>query len=294
MDTHVIPTHDHHPVVADLYLPPGASSAPVAILCHGFKGHRRWGFIPYLARRLADAGIAAIAMDFSHNGHVPEDAGNRGVPDSGLFCSPGLFRLNTLARERADLEAVLAWLRGAGGGPPPASPVGLWGHSRGGVAAVLAALGDPSVAALVTWSTAAHPDFYTERQKQRWRRDRAYDFTDAATGTPLALGLDYLADLEAHRADYDLAVRAGALGAAHLIVHGEHDMVIPIEDAVRLHDAPGASRDRRRDKRLLRVVTGHTFGYDGGSPGDALERAVAATVEWFTRYLAGDNERGSE
>lgn len=278
VETCVIPTCDDHPVVVDIHSPrdPGARKR-VVVMCHGFKGHRRWGFIPYLAAQLAGAGITAVAMDFSLNGHLAP--GETQVSDD--FPSPELFRRNTIRRERDDLAGVLDWVGGgADGAVPRDSAVGLWGHSRGCAAVILAALDLPSIAAVVTWSATAHPDFYTDRQKRRWRERGAYEFTDAATGTELAIGIDYLDDLERHGDEYALAQRAGALRAAHLIVHGEQDMVVPVGDAVRLYEARGTGAD----KKLLRLATGHTFGYeDGGS--QALARAVRTTVEWFDRHL---------
>jgi len=280
MTTHQIMTSDEHPVTADVYAErPGA--VRVVVLCHGFKGHRRWGFIPRLARRLAEAGLCAVAMDFSMGGRAAEES-------SAPFRSPDLFRRNTIARERSDLGYVVDWARrGCGGSTAPGAALGLWGHSRGGVAAMLWALDDPGVEALVTWATAAHPDLYTERQKARFREARAYEFTDAETGTPLALGIDYLDDIERHTREYALADRAPGLAAAHLVVHGEHDLVIPVGDARRL-----AAAGSRSDKELLVLPTGHTFGYETGAPGGALERAEAATVDWFASRL-GRAKRGT-
>ncbi len=46
----------------------------------------------------------------------------------------------------------------------------------------------------------------------------------------------------------------------------------------------------RADKKLLRVLTGHTFGYeDGEEPGEALRQSAKKTVGWFHDYLAKDS-----
>jgi dienelactone hydrolase len=268
MTTHEIASRDDRPIRVDVG-PTGPSRA--VILCHGFKGHRRWGFIPDLARRLGEAGILAVAMDFSLGGHGPD-----GGP---AFPHPDRFRRNTIARERDDLARVIRWVRQGAGGA--ASGLGLWGHSRGGVAVVLAALEDETIPAIVTWSTAAHPDFYTARQKARWRKLGGYEFKDAETGTPLVIGVEYLDDIERNAVEYDLGGRAGTLAAAHLVVHGEQDLVIPVADADVLARGPGA----RSEKELLRLRTGHTFGYGRGAPSKAYQVAAASTVEWFDRRL---------
>lgn len=273
-----LPTCDEFPVRADIHAAPGDR---VVILCHGFKGHRRWGFIPRLAHALREAGITAIAMDFSLNGRLAPGSAEPQTDDAG-FPAPEAFRRNTVARECDDLRRVVAWVRGGGDGrfPPGVAP-GLWGHSRGGVVATLVALDDDAIPALVTWSTPAHPDFYTGAQKARWRESGAVEFTDTESKTPLAIDVGYLDDLEAHALEYDLAARAPGLAAPHLVVHGEQDMVIPVAEAARLVARPEAAG---ADKRLLRLATGHTFGYEGR--GEALERATRETVEWFDRYLS--------
>jgi dienelactone hydrolase len=276
VETVAIPTGDDHPVVADLHRGEGTDT-PVGtvVLCHGFKGHRRWGFIPRVARRLAAEGITAVAMDFSLNGRLAP-----GSTDIGPgFPDPDGFRRNTIAREYDDLCRVIAWVRGCAGGRLDPGPLGLWGHSRGGVAVLLAALDDPDVAALVTWSAAARPDFYTPRQKREWRKRGAMEFTDHDSDTALAIDVGYLDDLETHRERYHLAARLPALRCPCLFVHGEQDMVIPVADARSLHHAAGS------DKELLCPATGHTFGYEGDEPSVALGEALRATTEWFGRHL---------
>jgi dienelactone hydrolase len=282
-----IPTQDSHPVLADWYPPLSGEGAVghVVVLSHGFKGHRRWGFIPLLAARLAADGFGALAIDFSHNGRVPED-GTPVVADAPVV-APSLFRRNTIARELDDLAAVLRWIRdpARGGrvlGLERDVAIGLWGHSRGGVVSILTALEDYGVQALVSWSASAHPDHFTERQKMTWREKGELAFRDWNSGTPLAMDVALLDDIERHREDYAAADRARDLAIPHLIVHGEHDPTVPVKDSYRYYDTPTI----RADKKLLRLLTGHTYGYDDGYiASEALENATKATLEWFETYL---------
>ena len=288
-ESFLVPTRDAHPVVADFYAPPGmVMGTPLArtvVMCHGFKGHRRWGFIPYLAERLREAGMAVVAIDFSHNGRVPAESPS---PESAgaEFVAPGLFEANTLQRERDDLAATLAWLRNARSGGPalmgPDAPVGLWGHSRGGVSVIMTALDDPGVRAVSTVSTTNHPDTYSAHQKQRWHREGAYKFTDNESGTRLAIGIEYLRELERDHDTYNLVSRAGELRAAHLIVHGEHDVVVPVFDGQRFYEV----EEMHADKKFLRMFTGHLFGYAAEKPvNEVLTQTGDKTVEWFDEYL---------
>jgi pimeloyl-ACP methyl ester carboxylesterase len=282
-----IPTRDSHPVLADWYAPLAGPETVrrMVVMCHGFKGHRRWGFIPLLAARLGAGGFGALAIDFSHNGRVPED----GTPiASGTpVVAPALFRANTIARELDDLAAVLRWVRDPALGGRALHlgrdvAIGLWGHSRGGVVSILTALEDASVQALVSWSASAHPDHFTDRQKMMWREKGELAFKDYNGGTPLSMDVSLLDDIERHREEYAAADRAVDLSMPHLIVHGEHDPTVPVKDSYRYYDTPTI----RADKKLLRLLTGHTYGYDDGFiASEALENATKATLEWFETYL---------
>jgi len=298
-----IPTRDAHPVLADWYRPTlldGGDLREVVVLCHGFTGHRRWGFIPTLARRLRSAGFGALCIDFSHNGHIPADAGttpgfdNDAPAATAPFVSPKLFRANTITRELQDIADVMDWITHPDAGSAELgiaedARVGLWGHSRGGVVAVLYALVDPNINALVTWSASAHPDRWTDRQKETWREKGELAFTDYASGTRLALGTALLDDIEQNRDFFAAADRSVDLTIPHLIVHGEHDPTVAVEQSYLYYDTPTI----RADKKLLRLLTGHTFSYEEGKESEALINAGKATVEWFETYLRATSSADS-
>jgi dienelactone hydrolase len=282
-----IPTQDTHPVVADWYpafSDAGEPSRDLVVMCHGFKGHRRWGFIPTVAMHLQVKGFGALVMDFSYNGRVPADGSAR-LSQDDTFVAPELFRENTIARELEDLATTVAWIRGNAAtalGVPGDIRLGLWGHSRGGLVTILQALEDPDIAALTTWSAMATPRPYTERQKKKWREKGELGFTDYASGTSLALGIALLEDVELNRARYAVGERAEQLTMPHLVVHGEHDPTVPVADSYKFYDTPSI----KADKKLLRLLTGHTYGYDNGRiASDALDNAIKATVEWYETYL---------
>jgi len=143
-----------------------------------------WGFIPRLAEGLRVAGLPALAIDFSHNGVAGGDGGAAGGP---VYRDPGMIRRNTIARERRDLAAVIAWVGSGGAGRfVPHPRIGLWGHSRGATSVLLTALDDPAaVTAIATWSAPAHADIYRPRQKRRWREAGEYEWLEGASGQRL-------------------------------------------------------------------------------------------------------------
>src|SRR5213076_864217 len=85
-------------------------------------GFKDWGFFPYVADRLARAGLAVVSFNFS----------GAGVGDgSDTFEEPERFGHNTYTNELRDLDIVLdALTQGAFGFQ--LSAYGLFGHSAGG------------------------------------------------------------------------------------------------------------------------------------------------------------------
>ena len=262
-----------------LDVPDGAGPRPAVVICHGFKGFMEWGFFPALAALLAERGFVAVRFNLSGTGMLPGDE---------LVTDPAAFRENTYSAELADLLHVLeavAIARVAGGRIDPAR-IGLFGHSRGGGAAVLAAAREPwreRVRALVTWAAIARVDRYSQREKQAWRAAGDLPVANARTGQQLALGRGLLEDVERHATgDLDILAAAGRRAAPWLIVHGDEDESVPASEAIEL-DAYAAGPH----ELLLIPGAGHTFGarHPFAGPTPFLIQALNATQAWFRRYL---------
>lgn len=262
------------PIRGDLRVRAGTEPRTAVVICHGFKGFRTWGFFPALARAAALHGHAAVSFDFSRSG-----VGADGVDFSALE----LFRESTHTRNVDEIRMVLDALRG--GVLLPRSPrrVGLFGHSRGGGEAVLAAAEDARVDALVTWAAVSDiPARWQEEQVAAWKRGETVEIANARTGQMMPVGPAYWRDVEMNRERLDVLGAAASLEIPWLIVHGEEDASVPAEEGRALFDAAG------EDTELLLVEgTGHTFGavhpYAGATP--ELRAAVDATMEWFGQHL---------
>ncbi|MFL6291681.1 MAG: alpha/beta hydrolase family protein [Thermoanaerobaculia bacterium] len=259
-------------------LPDEPGERPAVVVCHGFKGFLDWGFFPYLAALLADRGFVVIRFNLSGAGMLPGD---------DLVTDPDAFQANTHGRELADLLAVLeATGETLAPGRVDRTRLGLFGHSRGGGNAVLAASREP-VRALVTWASVADFDRYTPEQKNAWRRDGQFPVVNARTGQQLALGLGLLEELET-RDDLDILAAARAVRAPWLIVHGEDDESVPVSEADRLAEASSGSHELFRE--LIHIGgANHTFGarHPFVGPTPQLIQALNATQRWFRRHLVG-------
>jgi dienelactone hydrolase len=238
-------------------------------------GFKDWGFLPYVAERLARAGLAGVSFTFSGAG-VGEQ--------SDAFDEPERFGHNTYTNELRDLDAVLdAVTTGAFGFQP--SAYGLFGHSAGGGIAVLRAAQDERVRALVTWAAVARFGRLIAPLTEELRRTGTARVSSPRSGRELPLYRDMLDDLDANGAGpLDVVRAAGGVRAPWLIVHGTADQTVPWGDGRDLHNAA------RTGDRELFLVDGAGHGFGAGHPwagsNVALEQVVRRTVDWFARHLA--------
>jgi dienelactone hydrolase len=246
---------------------------PAVVIVHGFKGFKDWGMFPPLADRLARAGFVAVTLNLSGSG----------VDASGTFAFPDRFGHATFSADLEDLGRVLDALSAGVLGVAAPSSIGLLGHSRGGATVILEAARDERVAALVTWASISTVHRWPDEVVRQWRKAGRQDVVNARTGEVLQLYLDVLDDMERNADRLDILAAASRLTAPWLLLHGDADEAVPLEEGEQL--AALARHPASRHEWI--AGGGHTFGarhpWAGSTP--ELERAVAASVAWFARYL---------
>lgn len=269
---------DGAPIRGDVYLP-AVDRPPLVLVLHGFKGFKDWGFFPWLGRALADEGLAAACVNFSHCG-VAENF--------NTFERLDLFEADTWSKRLYDIQQVIdAAQHGllANKAQPNPARMGLLGHSMGGGAALLAAAKDARVRSVVTLAGVAHPNRIPEdiarlqlealghvavenvRTRQVMRIDRA--FFDELWANPRA---------------FDIKAAARAVRVPWLLIHGADDETVPLSEAQELLEA---AADSEHVRMLTLEGTGHTFGagHPFAGPTPELERAVSAAAAHFKRTL---------
>ena len=264
------------PVRGDVRVRQGHRPDAAVVLIHGFKGFRTFGFFPNLARALAVHGFAAATFDFSHNGI--------GADGADTFSAMHLFAEQTHTRNVAEIRRVMDALHDGVLLERPPRRMGLLGHSRGGGEAVLAAAEDPRVEALVTWaSIASIAERWTPEQVAAWQAGFTVHIENARTRQMMPVGPAYWHDVEQNRERLDVPAAAARLTIPWLIVHGDADTSVPVDEGRRLFDAAGENAE-------LLVVEGadHGFGgkhpYAGATP--ELRMVADASIEWFRTHLA--------
>jgi hypothetical protein len=158
-------------------------------MSHGFKGHRRWGFIRCWRR-----GWRGAAWRAGHRSPTTAACPKTdGRPWAGANNAPTLFA-PTPSRELDDLAAVLRWVEFPRAVASFSGSIAMWQSDCGAQprwrVSILTALDDDSISALVTWSASAHPDHY-RTMKMLWREKGELAFKDLNSETPLALDVRF-------------------------------------------------------------------------------------------------------
>ena len=262
--------------------PAANGNAPWVLLVHGFKGFMDWGFFPELARRLCTAGLTAVRFNLSGNGISSPDHSERFDDEEG-------FAHNTYSNELRDIDTVLRWWTAQPGVDPNAGTI--FGHSRGGGLALLAAAAHPELRAVATWAAIEDVDRLDQAGKAAWRESGVLLIPNARTGQTHRIALDLLEDVERNRAALNILAACARIEVPLLLVHGTADAAVPVTAANHLHAANPAA--------TLLIVEGadHVFGarhpLDGVPPD--LERVMKATIEHFVRcsVTSDDHDRTS-
>ncbi|MYE87907.1 prolyl oligopeptidase family serine peptidase [Candidatus Poribacteria bacterium] len=174
-------------------------SKNIVVLGHGVTGNKDRPFVVALGEGLAAAGIPTLRFSFSGNG-----------------ASAGNFTDSTISKEVEDLGAVLDVLDGYS--------ICYVGHSVGGAVGVLRASTDSRIQLLVSLAGMVHTQAFAQREFGDVTPDEGFMWDEP--DCPLSHA--YMDDLTQIETVVNLAPR---ITVPWLLVHGDEDDVVPIEDS---------------------------------------------------------------
>ncbi|MFK7959292.1 MAG: alpha/beta hydrolase family protein [Phycisphaerales bacterium] len=250
----------------------GRLAARTFIIAHGFKGFMGYGMFPAMAHWLARQGAIVHRFNFSRSGMTRDDH---------TFARPDLFAGDTWNHQVDDLATVAAAVRDgrlAGGD----RDLHVVGHSRGGIAVLLAAgrgvLGWP--AGLTSIAAPSSCRRLQPATAEAMRTQGFIEVESSRTGQTLRIDGTWLTEQDADSAAHDLLGLAAAIDRPVLLIHGAADDTVPVADVdaigsalggpVRTLKIPGANH-------VLDCV--HPMDPSGPRPG-ALESALEAIADF--------------
>ena len=272
---YILKTSDNYDIRITTYFTDDRISSNCLIFVHGFKGFKDWGFVPYLGDYFSEKGFLVVTFNFSHNGV----SGN-----STEFTEMNKFASNTVSREIDELLTIIDFCKNKFFLDIKLQKIGLIGHSRGGGVGLIASTVSKDIDAVTVWSSIAFFDRYSDRQKKEWRKNGYFEILNSRTNQIMRLNSTLLDDIENNKNDkFNLKKAVSALRKPLLIIHGEQDLTVPVNEAGLLYDWS--------DKSLTEFYklnsAGHTFDIQHPFSGsnEKFDRILELTESFFSRCL---------
>lgn len=229
------------------------------VLCHGITVDKKEdGVFTELARKLCDAGFAALRFDF------------RGHGESG-----GKSTDMTIAGETRDLEAAIKFLQEKGFGQ-----FGIVAASfAGGAVSLFAARHLKLVKALALWNAVVdyseniNPTLEWTRKywgKPAFDRAKKFGFTEIGSRR-FKIGKTLIEEIKKLKPWQKLM----QIKVPTLFVHGDKDTYVPIEDSIKY--------SQMMKNAELKIIHGAEHGFHENSK--YSEKADEATIEFFLKNM---------
>ncbi len=230
-DNIVIPGKHKKPIVLDITYS-NTVNQPVIIFCHGYKGFKDWGAWHLMGKAFTDAGFCFLKFNFSHNGgtvKTPID-----FPDLEAFGN------NNYSKELDDLESVIDWLFEKERSNPAINlnNITLIGHSRGGGIVAIKAEEDPRVKQIVSLASISNfgKRSSTIGDLENWKKTGVKYVLNGRTKQKMPHYFQFYQDYMANKERLDIKRAVSHLKIPHLVIHGDQDSSISIEEAKAIHN----------------------------------------------------------
>ncbi|CAM1339234.1 alpha/beta hydrolase family protein [Tenacibaculum aestuarii] len=223
---------DKKPILIDVFFSEEFINQPVVVFCHGYKGFKDWGAWNLMAEAIAKAGFCFIKFNFSHNG---------GTIDNPIdFPDLEAFGKNNYTKELDDLNDVLDWTQSyfKNNKNVDSNSINLIGHSRGGGIAIIKASEDSRVSKLITLASIS--DFgkrtATIGDLEEWKRNGVKYVVNGRTKQQMPHYYQFYEDFKANENRLHIKSAVEKLTIPYLIVHGDSDTSISLNEAKELYE----------------------------------------------------------
>ncbi|WP_445954980.1 alpha/beta hydrolase family protein [Yeosuana sp.] len=274
-DTTIIQGKHNKPILIDCTYLANGFPKPIIIFCHGYKGFKDWGAWNLMANAFAEAGFYFIKFNFSYNGgtvNQPID-----FPDLEAFGN------NNYILELDDLNSVMDWVSSNKEIKKEADikNTTLLGHSRGGGIVSIKAEEDPRIKNVI--SLAGVSDFKARFPKGKnfdlWKKNGVYYVENGRTKQQMPHYFQFYTNFIENEKRLTIKRAVRNINIPHLIIHGDADTSVSIEEAKILHQWNPNSK--------LEVIKGanHVFGTHQPWEEDEIPEDLGKMIQVIIAFL---------
>jgi len=219
------------PILIDAFYSQDKTNQPVVIFCHGYKGFKDWGAWNLMAKEIAKAGFCFVKFNFSHNGGTMENPID--------FPNLEAFGQNNYTKELDDLNDVIDWSQNyfLNNTFVNTNNICLIGHSRGGGICILKASQDKRITKLITLASVSDFEKRTATigNLKEWREKGVKYVLNSRTKQQMPHYYQFYQDFIANKERLNIKEATKAICIPQLIIHGDNDTSISINEAEALH-----------------------------------------------------------
>tara|TARA_R110001583_G_C5659501_1_gene409499 strand:+ start:4074 stop:4910 length:837 start_codon:yes stop_codon:yes gene_type:complete len=274
-DTTIIQGKHNKPILIDCTYLANGFPKPIIIFCHGYKGFKDWGAWNLMANAFAEAGFYFMKFNFSYNGgtvNQPID-----FPDLEAFGN------NNYILELDDLNSVMDWVSSNKEIKKEADikNTTLLGHSRGGGIVSIKAEEDPRIKNVI--SLAGVSDFKARFPKGKnfdlWKKNGVYYVENGRTKQQMPHYFQFYTNFIENEKRLTIKRAVRNINIPHLIIHGDADTSVSIEEAKILHQWNPNSK--------LEVIKGanHVFGTHQPWEEDEIPEDLGKMIQVIIAFL---------
>ena len=227
----IIEGKHNKPILLDVFYNKKKSKKSIILFCHGYKGFKDWGAWNLMAEQFEENNFCFIKFNFSYNGGTVKQPID--FPDLEAFGN------NNYTKELDDLDTVLKWIEKEFSNHPEfdVSNITLLGHSRGGGIVSIKAEEDSRISKVITLAGVC--DYVNRFPKgdavKAWKEDGVYYVINGRTKQDMPHYFQFFEDFSKHKDRLNIKRAISNLKTPHLIIHGNTDTSVSIEEAYNLH-----------------------------------------------------------
>ena len=267
---------DSKPIVYDVCYMPTKSPKPVVIFCHGYKGFKDWGAWDLVAKSFAKAGFFFLKFNFSHNG---------GTVDQPIdFPDLEAFGQNNFSKELFDLTCIINLFSSKNDFKMEVNSdeISLVAHSRGAGIIIIKAEEEPKIKKVISWAGVSDfkSRFYEKTDVfKNWEKSGITYIENGRTKQQMPHYFQFYKDFIANEERLTIKRAAKNLNVPLLIIHGNKDKNVPIEEAESINEwSP---------KGILEIIKNadHVFGAKHPWEQNELPADLQKVVELSIKFL---------